>query len=323
MKKLIIILALMPLIISSCKKSNDETNSKVEEKLYKINLSLDGLKQELQPMAFKSGTNRNNELSEAEQANAVAVFIYGADNNLVAKKESYLIDPYGNPEKDADKFNFDLPKGNYKISAIAYDGSVLNNVNSLNSITMTYGGYNDNNVNRTIARYSEIYTSAVLPISVEKDETIDPLKLNRISSRIQIEIKDEIPAEVDYILVGGLFVNRVYPFTDNPFSQSVTTNTYLKYNLSSQVGEKGVLLSSIIYPLNTNNENSDKLEVLMFSKTHVLLSTKIIEGLIVKPNHITKLSGNLFDEYNGREHSNSLAVEFVREYSDDQINIEF
>lgn len=323
MKKSIIILALLPLLFFGCKKGGSTDDHKPEEKLYNLSISSSGLHQTISNIQSKSSLSKNDQSIPIEdKMNSLELLIFGLDGKLVLSKTNYLLEANGIDIPNSEKFNIKLPKGSYKIGIIAHNKSLQLGSNTAQSYHIFYTTVFDELFKRNIYDYKELYASSLIPLKVESDATVSPIKLNRINSKFELEIKDQIPSEVSYILVGNKLPNFIYPLNELEI-YNFLYDGYIKFNVEALSGKTNQILTSNMFGKSVNSADGINVDILFFDKNYTLLGSKPANNVLFIPNKVTRLSGNLFDKLNNAEKTSSISVEFIKEYSEEILTVPF
>ena len=314
-------MALLPVLFLGCKKDN----VKPVEELIEVTLSAEGFNQTFTPMGLKASARNlmanTTTVPLAERMTKLELFVFDMQNKLVTSKLNTLIDAAGNSIADSDKFTVKLPRGNYRVKIIAHNRTINISGATLDTYFIYYDYSKENPFKRNIIDYKELYSTPFTEIKVENDSSFPAFKLSRINSNLQLEIKDEIPTEVSYILVGGKLSYFIHPFND-AFT-FYPSDGFIKFDVQSLVGKSNQLISSNIFGKGLTGNEAIDLDILYFSKDHILLGTKTAKSVIFKQNTITKLSGTLFEALQAGEKTSGISTEFVKEYSTEIINKTF
>ncbi|MGX1639461.1 hypothetical protein [Sphingobacterium sp. NPDC055431] len=306
MKKSLIILALLPLLFFGCKKGGSTDEPKPEEKLYEVKFSANPFDQEIKPMNLKSTTSNNiiNQDNFKDMFGGLYYFIYDESGKNVASGASEAIGPNYN---DILNFNVKLPKGKFSLAVVGAPALQSVDPSKLENVFFTELGTNT-------------FSSEIKTINVEKDSTYSPIKLSRISSSIKVNIKDISPNEEVTLELRGNVYGRIYPFSTN-YSQTPVLKSFGK--IKTTPNSANHFFDIILFPQKPGTTTSINLEVLIFNNSNVLIGTKSIPGVVIKSNHKTILTGNVFDVLDSPEKKSIFKAEIVGDFSPEIINQTF
>ena len=234
-------------------------------------------------------------------------FIYYLESNKLEIKSEKIKDGYGNPILKSRIFNHNAPQGKIKIGIISHWGGLVSD--SFN-IENQYLDLNSNNYyfnGLEITNNQESFIHRLSYIDFEEDDGILPLKLTRLNSSIEILIKDKIPNNIGYILFGGNFPSKIYPFKTT-YSFDYSCPKFLMFKALSFTKKSGNILKSVIY---ADNNISQDFEIRAYDFNHKLIASKVVSNVHFKENHITRLSINLFDQ----QKEVGFKIQFPGDYS--------
>ena len=322
MKKSLIILALLPLLFFGCKKGGSTDEPKPEE-TFKVSINVTGFSQDITPMNKRSSSTKSaSNASEPLPITTLELFVYTQQGNLVVKKTNFLKDNNYNTIPGSEKFDLVLPKGNYKIGLLGHNrqyGGIVYTFDERemngHSLRVDGAGFDFNKIS-----VKDAYVHRYSDVKLYSDTTFAPFQMHRYTSKLNVKIEDKIPNEVSSIRVGGSLVSTVYPFTNekNPSYKE----SYFVFSTTNNVGKENVVLSTPIYPDANQPSRPMKIWISAYTADNTLLKSIQIDNLILKSNHVTTLSGKLFEGYNSNANS-GLNPEFVMDFVKDEINVPF
>lgn len=309
MKKLLIILALFPLLFFGCKKGGSTDEPKPEDELYSVNFSTNKFDESITPMTFKATTGKVNAIASSTQNfdlfDQLFFAVYKDNKLLITGQKKYS---WSNISENGIKLR--LPKGSYKFAIVgAYD---IVNWNATDILKST--------CNESTA-INQIFASDILTFDVKSDSTYSPLKLNRISSSIELNSTDEMPTEVGSISIKGKnVVSDLFLFNKTLVSPRVEKS--MLFNMAKSSSGPGQTIKTIAYPDRSKISTEISLEIFFYNKDRVLLGSKVIPKITIKENHKTILTGKLFDVLS-KEGEGTFNSEVKEEYSKEVITQNF
>lgn len=332
MKKLLIIITLFPALFYGCKKgsSDDVGTSQPEQELFDVKLTARGFEQTVEPITSKSimkGSNKSSSkmVPPSDKPSGVRFLVY-ANNELIGSYHSSIYDEKGNESKDGGNLSIQLPKGKYSVYAIAYDGySGYFNWQDMHPSQFWFEFQSEQIGQYSIRRFTPLFICRTFEFEVKGEEFNGTIELNRYSALLEIDIKDEVREEVDYILFGG----NLSPDVLLEPSQAVNTggvgmsSGYVLMDVSALHGQQKKVLSSVFYPKQYSTDNTskpDNYEILFFDKNDKLLGSRTVDNVIFKENHITRLSGNLFDQLEDPTRDGLFSINLVENYNSSVID---
>lgn len=326
MKKSLFFISLLPIILFGCSKGNSNEDPKSEDELVEVNFKAEGFNQEVSPMKLKGATLERgfHQPGKSEITNLV-LFLYDEYGRLVYTKENFVSDKDYNPIAGANEFKFKVPKGNYKIGLMGHNRGYggLNffvDQRDMNAHTIQLDGANNGPNELNLVDIRESYIHRYSDVRLNKDTTLAPLQLVRLTSRLEVNIEDKIPAEASTILVGNMINSSIYPFSTD--KNSIKRSGYIRFGVEGQVGKENTVLATPIYANTANPNQTNTLSVAIYNRNNVLISYTEIPNVILKPNYITKLSGKLFTNYTP-DANGSLKTTIWKDYSSTIIEAKF
>lgn len=304
MKIILTTLLLLPLLFLSCKKEDNRTVPKPENELVKVKFRTAEFEKTITPYGLLSSTsaNRSGSTERAKITNLV-LLVYDVHNRLVLTKENFTAtrDSYL-PVEGSFNFDLELPKGEYRIGLVGhnrqYGGLIYTfDEREFDNHQLRVDGAVSSMFDLNIVTIRDSYYYPYRDITIKSDTTFAPFKMERLTARLELEILDEIPSEVAYILVGGDIPMSIFPFSQT--KSSISREGYISLYGGNSIGPKNVVLSSSIYPHFNGTSNTHKIQISMRNKDGRRVGYKAIDNVILKPNTITKLSGKLFSDESG------------------------
>lgn len=315
MKRLLTLLAIAPILFVACSKKGEPEIEK-ENKLYEVKFSTTGLEQSLEPIGLKSSTTANaQDPLLKEEITGIQLFVFDNLSNLIGTKYSDLYDTKGNFIPGSTNITMELPKGNYYVSAVASDAYHTDFYYLNSSLQNFYIDFPSTYSTKEIIQFSPIFIHKQSQLTVGTSAVNHAVQMKRLNARLEIKINDAIPEHVDYILFGGKIAKSVLLF-DQIINGS--GSGYIKLDLNSVRTATNKVLTATFYPNAYSTDNLIKqssYDLLFYDKDNKLLGTKTISDVQFKQGYITRLTGKLFDKIEDPLKSNSMTVEFIKDYS--------
>ena len=304
MKNIILFMVAIPLVvIMSCSKKNDQ-NFEKEKDLVDVRFSAKLFDESIQPMTNrKLSTTKATALNFREENlfSMFTLYVFDENGEFVTYGSKVVINSDGVFQNDSLFFNLKLPHGTYKIASFGEPSPIDNKANISN--------YKLRNIE------SNLFTSELKTIKVDGVNTFEPLIMNRVSSKIEFNFIDKTPKEPLMLELKGNPVDFIYPF--NSDLQSIQTNksiTFWTFPVESVIPIQ--TLKSL--PDNSKEFTLINFEVFIYNESRVLIGTKKIPNVKIKKNHVTRLTGKLFDEISNEstdDGTSKFKAEIIKEYS--------
>ncbi|WFB63735.1 hypothetical protein PZ892_00685 [Sphingobacterium sp. WM] len=288
------------LMLFSCSKSDSNVEPNPSDKLHTVKFTVDGFTQSYKPIDTKSATTTSTASSPINE------ILY-----ILLDKDQLPIDTLKRPVSgNSSSINLKLLNGNYTLRAIGYNNSNLGNL------------YTKYERVATVFQPKEIFKIKDYDISdiftlntefqVSKDSTYKSQTLKRISSKLELNILDKIPAQAAYIEISTISSNHFYGA-----SKDLKNNITLTYNTSyvSNVIDITSLASLTNQTISTNvltdnqtytapAERTTPVKINVLNSTGAVIISKEILNVKLMPNTITRLSGKLFEDLNSEKKGN-------------------
>lgn len=288
------------LMLFSCSKSDSNVEPSPSDKLHTVKFTVDGFTQSYKPIDTKSATTTSTASSPINE------ILY-----ILLDKDQLPIDTLRRPVSgNSSSINLKLLNGNYTLRAIGYNNS---------NTTSLYTKYERA---ATVFHPQEIFKIKDYDISdiftlntafqVTKDSTYKSQTLKRISSKLELNILDKIPAQAAYIEISTISSNLFYGFSkdlrDNitfPYNTSFVSNIIDISSLASltnQTISTNVLTDNQTYT--APGERTTPVKINVLNSTGAVILSKEILNVKLMPNTITRLSGKLFEDLNSEKKGN-------------------
>lgn len=312
MKRKHILLALIPMLFFGCKKEDASKPHEQPSEMIQVKFSTEGFQQAIEPRGSKASTITSGIAAAGSEISNLQLLVYDLQNKLIVKKENIK-----ESSKQIDNtFTFEIPKGKYKIGLVGHNASwstMYFNLNESNPLLheLSMGIYAFPEFPVYTYYFSDAFVYQYKEFDFQSDITLSPLTLSRLTSKLEITVEDAIPAEVKFVLVGGKINPILSPFT------GVTTNYngkgYVVFDVGREALKTNTVLATPIYPYLDKEDQSIELEVLFFNASYKQIGAKTIDKVILKSNHITKLSGKLFKNTSNGSLLTNLSVDYEKE----------
>lgn len=288
------------LMLFSCSKSDSNVEPNPSDKLHTVKFTVDGFTQSYKPIDTKSATTTSTASSPINE------ILY-----VLLDKDQLPIDTLRRPVSgNSSSINLKLLNGNYTLRAIGYNNS---NIGSLyTKYQLVYTSFRSQDIFK-IQDYniSDVFTLNT-EFQVSKDSTYKSQTLKRISSKLELNILDKIPAQAAYIEISTNSSNYFYGFAKE-FKNNFTLGNNTDYvsnvidiaalaSLTNQTISTNVLTDNQTYTAPAERTTPVKINVLN-STGSVILSKEILNVKLM-PNTITRLSGKLFEDLNSEKKGN-------------------
>lgn len=288
------------LMLFSCSKSDSNVEPNPSDKLHNVKFTVDGFTQSYKPIDTKSATTTSTASSPINE------ILY-----ILLDKDQLPIDTLKRPVSgNSSSINLKLLNGNYTLRAIGYNNS---NTGSLyTKYQLVYTSFRSQDIFK-IQDYniSDVFTLNT-EFQVSKDSTYKSQTLKRISSKLELNILDKIPAQAAYIEISTNSSNYFYGFAKE-FKNNFTLGNNTDYvsnvidiaalaSLTNQTISTNVLTDNQTYTAPAERNTPVKINVL--NSTGAVIISKEILNVKLMPNTITRLSGKLFEDLNSEKKGN-------------------
>ncbi len=303
MKKALIILALIPLLFFGCKKGGSSDQIKPEEKLYEVKFSTNSFNQFISPMRSSTNTatipvDRFDPLNYFFELYYIVV---NDKNIVIANGSNMIFNADYNFITGSLDFKLKLPKGNYKIGLIGsndYSGGHLSQ--NISSVSVN-------------VRTNPIYFGEFKSFTVDNDVTVNPIVINRVSSKLKINISDVAPSEPVTVKLFEYKQSQLFLFDKRNDIYNQSERLLGVFNIAG--GSENNVLNAFVIPNRNDPAANFNYEIKIYNPDNVLIGTKKISNVILKENHITSLTGRLFDVIQTENTGNNFQAKITREYS--------
>lgn len=288
------------LMLFSCSKSDSNVEPNPSDKLHTVKFTVDGFTQSYKPIDTKSATTTSTASSPINE------ILY-----VLLDKDQLPIDTLRRPVSgNSNSINLKLLNGNYTLRAIGYNNSNTHTIYT--KYQSVYTGFRSQDIFK-IQDYniSDVFTLNT-EFQVSKDSTYKSQTLKRISSKLELNILDKIPAQAAYIEIstissssfyGGakdLKNNITYPYNTSYVSNVIDISSLA--SLTNQTISTNILTSDQTYTAPAERTTPVKINVL--NSTGAVIISKEILNVKLMPNTITRLSGKLFEDLNSEKKGN-------------------
>jgi len=305
--------------------SKVETNDVDSGDVFNISFSTD-FKQSLIPVLKSVGRLAKKPVDSLELY--LNLLIYDKNGKLVKneKQRNWDYESGLNWAIDTNfgKFNIQLPQGEYSIGASVHcigEGGDLYVSSTDYQQSSFHLGFSNLNESRLGMRNAQLFTFPFKNFTVSSDSVYAPLVLHRRNSNLTLEIVDSIPTKVGYILIGSNFSDMIYLFNQNPIDRPLSSIAYFQNDVRLLSGKSHTIHSFDILPTSALGTSYD-LNVIFLDSRFNFLGEKKIKGVLLKPNYITYLKGELFGGL-GTNISNSMETKIDTDYENEKIEISF
>ncbi|WP_104381324.1 hypothetical protein [Sphingobacterium sp. HMA12] len=312
MKREIIVLALVPMLFFGCKKQKDDKSTEQSSEMIQVKFSTEGFQQKIEPRGSKASTITSGITAAGSEISNLQLLVYDLQNKLIVRKENI-----SESSKQIDNtFTFEIPKGRYKIGLVGHNvnwSTMYFNINEsnplLHELSVGIHAFPDFPVNTYY--FSDAFVYKYKEFNFQSDTTLSPLTLNRLTSKLEINIEDAIPEDIKFILVGGKINPILSPFT------GITTNYngkgYVVFDIGAEKLKTNTILATPIYPYLDKEDQPVQLEVLFFNSSYKQIGIKTIDKVVLKSNHITKLNGKLFSNTSNGNLTTNLSLDYSKD----------
>lgn len=297
MKNIVKIAALLLLAFSSCKKEKS-TAPAADGKLHTVNFTFKEFNVEYAEAKTK-GMRINGLSTQATETSNIYVLIYDSAGKIY--QQTVL-------QKGSNGFSaksYLLPAGLYTCIFIgsSYISSNVNNYLRLINVNVLNSGiakHYDGDFFKTPLQ--ETFYKKII-INVENTDITSAIDLTRVVAGLKVIVKDAIPSNaVNVVLTVDTLYTAMQVKDGLPLkSEFVTANTY-SFNVTNLIGTSGVSFTRNMF---TAPNNTVSVSLKAFDKYQEVIATKAIRNIVINPNKITVLSGNLF----GGNGSNNNAID--------------
>lgn len=314
-KRLLTLSSLILIFSAGCQKDDLKTTEPKEE-LVTVKFTAENFDKTIAPFGLLSSTTgKNSAFAERAKITTLVLMVYDEYNRLVVKRENYTATNSYLPIEGSLKFNLELPKGNYKVGLLGHNRQngggleVAFDEREYDNHQLRVDGAVSGQFDLNIVFIRDAYYYPYKDIAIQSDTTFAPFKMERLTSRLDLEILDEIPSEVSTILVGGFIPMSIFPFSET--KESISRDGYVRFGVDQYAGQKNVVLSSPIYGRFNSSNKNQKLSISMWDKNNKFIASKAVSDVRFEPNSITKLSGNLFSDMTGKNSAVSLRADLI------------
>lgn len=322
MKKSLIILALLPLLFFGCKKGGSTDEPKPEEKLFKVTLKAKNLVQSINPISLSASnkTKASVQVPATSSPFGVDLLVYNEDG-FYNRYHSTLFNESGTAVNGGDTFSLELPKGKYTVYALGYHGWAGDFYWEDLSFNDFWFEFGFEQLGTYIARrYSPLYVCKSYKFDVINGSFYGEIDLKRFNAQLELEVTGNIPENVEYVLFGPNLPAEV--LLGGQYVTSTGSRGYVMMKVSDIRNSSNKILSTVFYPREYSTDIINKpnnYEIVFLDKDYNLLSTRTVNDVIFKENHITKLSGDLFEGLKGPNSSGSMSVNIIEAYENEII----
>ncbi|MDN5289040.1 MAG: hypothetical protein JWR38_5314 [Mucilaginibacter sp.] len=307
MKKALVCFALLSIVILSCKKDN-HTKTNPAGKLYPVTFNISNFTQQNVAIDQRAKT-KVNAVVTPDQSNVLALLYKIYDSNNALKKTVKILK--GQPNFGTVKDS--LTSGNY---TVVFLGITDTDQFVDDGATFHYTPPGSTDSQGFQDTYYQKISLVVGTQPLQQDVT-----LQRLTSKLQVIIKDAIPAGVNNITLDISNLHSYYSYLDN--TSSVVLNS--TYNPSvylpvtaNLIGTTNHVLGPLSPLLNTASPVTIVIKVKDINSTTLYMKT--IPNIMLQRNTITTLTGNVFTNSGG---SSGFNVTYNSAYDPNDINKPF
>lgn len=288
------------LMLFSCSKSDSNVEPNPSDKLHNVKFTVDGFTQSYKPIDTKSATTTSTASSPINE------ILY-----ILLDKDQLPIDTLKRPVSgNSSSINLKLLNGNYTLRAIGFNNS------STGTAYTKYQSVFTSFRSQDIFKIKDYNISDIFTLNTEfqvsKDSTYKSQTLKRISSKLELNILDKIPAQAAYIEISTISSNYFYGLSKDlknnityPYNTDYVSNVIDISSLASltnQTISTNVLTDNQTYTAPAERTTPVKINVL--NSTGAVILSKEILNVKLMPNTITRLSGKLFEDLNSEKKGN-------------------
>jgi hypothetical protein len=301
MKKNLIYFAILSIALLSCKKENHTKTTESQGNLHPVTFNISNFTQQIGPINETVKT-KINAVVPPEQSNIVKLQykLYDSSNTLKKTVTIYKGEPAFGAIQDS------LASGNY--TAVFVGATDLSKFED-DGTTFSYG----NNL------FLETFYKKINFVVGNKPLTQDVI-LQRLTSEVQVVIKDAIPTGITVIDVQVYNLNNMYSYFDDASSDknispgSILTRGQATNIPADKIGTTNFSLDPVGPLLNTISPVT--VYVTAQNGTNVI-ARKTISNITLRRNTRTILTGNLFSNSSD---TNGFTLTFNSAYNPNDIN---
>lgn len=273
----------------ACKKDKKLT----QQKKYSVNFNVSGFSQASGAFGTTDGKKTVNSLKTnalSDQVGELIVIIYSENpevvNNPTYQGEKIYKSTHPVTDPNAGKFTAQLPPGNY--TAVVIGGTNINDI--------VGDPVNDpDGFNTTVQPWNDVFYKKIT-FTVADAVLNEPVALDRITARLQINLQDDIQPNWQKITVSYTDYTYLLNLTlTPPDGYGKTGVTVTKAFTPADVGTTGysiaVETANIIAPFTVT--------LTLYDTGNNIISTKAIDNVVCQSNKITVLSGNVYTNSTG------------------------
>lgn len=295
MKKITITFFLLSAVLSSCSKKEESATdpelkkpAATETKLHQIKFRATGFQQTHEKFTKVASTSPTP--TPPLLVKQLDFSLISQDGQKILLNNAEMINIQQTPKTpDFGRLNIALPKGKYILYVFGYNAGKLVRFTA-NGHSFNYIDHKAvNNSQKKISIYPQFETFAYSTgvFSVNGDSTYAPLILERINSRLIVEVED-LPAaatEMRVLADQSTRLDYIEP------KDSRSSKPIRGYVVSTPIADK--LFSFDLYaPSNIEQE----IELSIYDATGTILAKRTVEKVVFKENTVTKLKGKLLNQ---------------------------
>lgn len=298
MKKTFIRAILACLIITGCKKDKAPETTPNDGKKYEVKFNALGFSQEFTDFELSSYTKglKVNDILDTT-TDAIRLNIFDSQKKQVYKG---VTSQY---KGNLGQFSVMLPQGNYKavftgMRETYYDEGRFNYslIVDLESDGNYYYIYQNDTQFGPMQLAKDIFFKEI-SFSIPQTNQTQNVSLQRITSRLRVNIKDYVPTAVTHIDVG---IDSTYnKFSNSPdiYHELISSGTDTRISQN----KRNDITTDVIMLVPPNSTHSVSIRAYA---GNTLYAQKIITGVVCSPNKITLVRGNLFGGATGPSGNN-------------------
>lgn len=312
------------LTLFSCSKNETTPQTKPnpikETELHQVKFTVQGFSQTYRPFETKASTK-----TQTNKSNPIDNIFY-----VLLDNKNLPIDTFSSKIVDSkSKLDLNLQNGEYTLRAFGYkdQGNLSKYYTKYKITNLEYGSITFNNI-----RSTEIGDTFILEkkFQVSRDTAFAGLTLKRFNAKLEINILDRIPSNANHIEIATKGeISAYYFFSESSPSFLTFQNSSLLSTVStiySLRGQSNQSISTNILPPDQDWSNFKEVftpvKINVYDVNGKVIITRDILDVKIKPNTITRLSGNLFEDLT-KDKSSSFAITVDGNYAKNIITQKF
>ncbi len=312
------------LTLFSCSKNETTPQTKPnpikETELHQVKFTVQGFSQTYRPFETKASTK-----TQTNKSNPIDNIFY-----VLLDNQNLPIDTFSSKIVDSkSKLDLNLQNGEYTLRAMGYKdlSDIYKIYKKYKQTNLLYRSITFNNIKST-----EIGDTFILEkkFQVSRDTAFAGLTLKRFNAKLEINILDRIPSNANHIEIATKGeISAYYFFSESSPSFLTFQNSSLLSTVStiySLRGQSNQTISTNILPPDQDWSNFKEVftpvKINVYDVNGKVIITRDILDVKIKPNTITRLSGNLFENLT-KDKSSSFAITVDGNYAKNIITQKF